>query len=783
MATNWLASLGSKLFDAGAAYLQQVALVQQLAQTPLPQARARFAQFVAGLSPAAHAGFAITLGRLAGNEHDPQMRRFIESMRQALDAPERWLADADTAAARQADDASHTETDDDIDSPARIGAQIDRWLALPGDGAARAAGEHLYALPLPRLRHWCRVLREMLPTLERQVAEHRENEARFAAGRYIEDQQHYRMLRLAGAPPDAGWLKRLHEFEAASRFCTQLLEAAEAVAEARERLAAAPAPAFAAPAPAAAAPAPLTSDSPIAAFRADLENELASGKVRGERAHTYRRLLDKIDALIQQQASGALSGAEVMHRMQGLVEGFMPYMANPGDAEQRATPRGRELLRHAGAVKVAALREMNQMPPEATATALANIWGDTMKVQEQCAALSDETELLALETGLLRPAALAAHELRLTQHALVARPLWAAGPGARLANQVFVAGSRSDLHELLEPLAETRGLTLANPRRGQHLGQMRWEALAASHVAVFDLRGADQLATLARHDADRARALCAAAYELGLAFALGTPVLVLAGEDDELPFDIDLEPLRLQGGAGAEETDRDALGAALDQCLYSPQREPQSSSLPTTLAHLHQLFGRHPERAAVQKMGWLGDDLARCPAGFAAAAAQLLRRLPQPPGVARPQLLRPAWPAAYPEPGERRCFHVMPFGQPWSDEVRDVARSACAAQGMRYHRGDEAEDGRIIHAIWSDICRAQVVLVELGGPNLNVMIELAMAHAIGRPVLAVQHTASADIRPAHIGKLRVHRYADAAALMGILATLLETARQGGAGLT
>lgn len=777
MAGHWLASLGSKLFDAGMAYLEQSNVVQQLAQMPVPQARLRFRKFVAGLSPAAHAGFGVTLTTLANNSNDPQMRRFILSMLESLDAPERWLAETAAPAPlaspqpRAGADDDGEEGADEADSVIAIARQLDIWLALPGQGAAQAAAEHLHALPLPRLQHWCDRLQELVPALDRQVAEHRDDEVRIAAGRYIEDQHHYRMLRLAGNPPDAGWLKQLQAMQRAHGFSVQLLEAAQALAAERAR------PSPAAPVAPAAPAVSADADATITTFRALLDNELASGRVRGERAQTYRRLLDKIEALSQQQENGQITAAQAMHRMQGLMEGFMPFMANPGAAEQRASTRGRELLRHAGAVKVAALREKKLMPPEATAAALDEIWGDTMKVQEQCASEHDDDKLLALETGLLRPAALAAHELRLTQHALLARPLWATGPEARAANQLFLAGA-GDVEALLEPLARTRGLSIANPRHGQHHGQMRWEALAASQVAVFDLRGADRLATLARSDPDRARALCAAAYELGLAFALGTPVLVLAGPDDVLPFDIDVEPLRLQPDAG-RHAEGEAISAALDLCLYGVQREPHGSSIATTLAQMRRLTDRHPERRSIEGMGWLDEGLARCPAGFAAAAAQVLRRLDT-PGGARWRLLRPAWPAAYPAPDDRRCFHVMPFGQPWSDEVRDVARIACVERGLAYRRGDEAEDGRIIHAIWDDICRAQVVLVELGGPNLNVMIELAMAHAIGRPVLAVQHAASPDIRPAHIGKLRVHRYADTAGLMGILATRLQTTLQGSA---
>ena len=64
MAEHWLKRLGSTLLDTGAAYLQQVRLVQELKALPLDQARERFSNYVSGLSAAARAGFALTLTHL-----------------------------------------------------------------------------------------------------------------------------------------------------------------------------------------------------------------------------------------------------------------------------------------------------------------------------------------------------------------------------------------------------------------------------------------------------------------------------------------------------------------------------------------------------------------------------------------------------------------------------------------------------------------------------------------------------------------------------------------------
>jgi hypothetical protein len=237
-------------------------------------------------------------------------------------------------------------------------------------------------------------------------------------------------------------------------------------------------------------------------------------------------------------------------------------------------------------------------------------------------------------------------------------------------------------------------------------------------------------------------------------------VVVAASAGETMPFDLDLEPLALNG----DEDDASLLVQAVDEAYYVPQRSGRSSSIGESISFLDHLTRGHPQRAAFEGMGWLDSGLAHDAAGFAANSEQLMRKLSTPPW----RLLRPAWPAAYPTAGERRCFHVMPFGTPWADEVRDLARAACAERGIVYRRGDEAEEGRILHAIWDDLCRASIVLVDLTGANLNVMIELGMAHAIGRPVLAVQQRQAPNIRPRHIEKLRVLPYESASGLKEIL---------------
>jgi hypothetical protein len=117
-------------------------------------------------------------------------------------------------------------------------------------------------------------------------------------------------------------------------------------------------------------------------------------------------------------------------------------------------------------------------------------------------------------------------------------------------------------------------------------------------------------------------------------------------------------------------------------------------------------------------------------------------------------------------------FHVMPFSESWSNAVRDTVRASCNTHGFVYKRGDEADEGRIIQSIWQDICAAHSVLVDLTGLNINVLIELGMAHALGRIVLTVRQAGLKEPLPRNIEKLRVLDYDSPAGLSRLLESRL-----------
>ena len=507
----------------------------------------------------------------------------------------------------------------------------------------------------------------------------------------------------------------------------------------------------------------------VAGLKVTLEEELATGAVRRERAAPLRQVLAELEDVLTKSDRGEMDDVQAISRVLGLMGGMTSLVADPGPDRRVAgldEYRGR-IDRYAGSMKAAlGMETALATPGSATADALAAMQNNLTRFQEGVAEVADDDAMAHLEASLLRPTARARHELAGARHALLAQPLWETAAVLPTVDTVAYGGD-PDLRRTLETALAGRGLRLSADDHLLAPGQARWDTLRRCHVAVLDLRGASDITGLAHREPERARQVAASAYELGLAFALGVPVVLVCGADEVLPFDVDLTPVRLDGGPG----DVARLREAVDLAFYEQQRPSGDNAIAETVAFLDGLTVGHPFRTAFEHMGWLDRQLADDPARFVAVAEQLLPRLPS------WRLLRPAWPGSYPEPGVKRCFHVMPFGPDWADRAFRTARDVCRSRrvSIEYQRGDLSREGRINRAIWDDLCRATVVLVDVTGANLNVLIEWGMAHAIGRRIVAVRQPDSLDIRPPHVEKLRVLPYQTPRELSRILTKHLPEA--------
>jgi hypothetical protein len=78
----------------------------------------------------------------------------------------------------------------------------------------------------------------------------------------------------------------------------------------------------------------------------------------------------------------------------------------------------------------------------------------------------------------------------------------------------------------------------------------------------------------------------------------------------------------------------------------------------------------------------------------------------------------------------------MPFHSLFGAQYERVIRPAIEEAGLKCVRGDEIyTEQAIIQDIWRSIRQARVIVAELSGRNPNVMYEIGLAHAIGKPIV------------------------------------------------
>ncbi|NOQ26694.1 MAG: hypothetical protein GQ564_15145 [Bacteroidales bacterium] len=84
------------------------------------------------------------------------------------------------------------------------------------------------------------------------------------------------------------------------------------------------------------------------------------------------------------------------------------------------------------------------------------------------------------------------------------------------------------------------------------------------------------------------------------------------------------------------------------------------------------------------------------------------------------------------------CFVVMPFNSLYQSEYENIILPALNELNIECIRGDEIySKQRIMDDIWLSIRNCRFVLAELTGRNPNVLYEVGLAHAIGKPVIVI----------------------------------------------
>ena len=90
---------------------------------------------------------------------------------------------------------------------------------------------------------------------------------------------------------------------------------------------------------------------------------------------------------------------------------------------------------------------------------------------------------------------------------------------------------------------------------------------------------------------------------------------------------------------------------------------------------------------------------------------------------------------------DSKVFVAMPFQENWSNQMYEEISKACEAKGLNAVRSDSAgQPADILQVIWKELSSASAVIAVLTSGNLNVMYEVGMAHALGKPVTIIVST-------------------------------------------
>ena len=357
----------------------------------------------------------------------------------------------------------------------------------------------------------------------------------------------------------------------------------------------------------------------------------------------------------------------------------------------------------------------------------------------------NETWMREYEGDVLRPLSAEIRAYSRRYHLTLARPVWPSPPVTPDANAVFYSGG-SDVEALVSNACDRIGLTpLAQGRKPKNYAAARWDQCRTAGVAVFDFTA------YRPGNTEAAAKVAGTAYELGIAFTLGRPLIIVATEEQDPPFDVNVDAVRLDGG----RDDGSRLADALDEAVYSSRFGSTDSALQPARDDLVQRFANHANVVISQSARMIDGEPPRDPVTFRRAVDMLVGAA----GSEAPIVVFPEWPGLYPQPLQPRLFHVTPFGPSWAGDTMKVAANVCGAAfpKVEYVRGDQVLDPDIMRSIWDNLCRATHVLVDLTALNANVMFELGVAHVLGRNVLLLSQDDLAARVPS-IAKTRIHRY-------------------------
>ena len=507
-------------------------------------------------------------------------------------------------------------------------------------------------------------------------------------------------------------------------------------------------------------------------FVSGIGTRLAADKaariVSPDRAAEIAQLMGRAQAIMADSSDDLASQQRRTLALNELKKKAARLALNPSTAVSpppAGSPGGRSMAILDGLARYLLAEKTQSMQPSGEAARGTELYGEVAKLAAAVReAAGDADRLRALDERVWSTAA-DVHEFARRYHLTVAHPIFPLLTVAVSARSLFVAAGNV-LRAAAAALANSDGLELHVAARRADVAQERFTQLQASSVAVFDIAPAtaDDITPAAR---------AAIHYELGLALALGKACVIVSRAGVVASFDIELQPI-VFGDDPSVNVDRLRQGIldALSTPAWGGRHADSGAVGETAQATLAAMLGDRRSTGTLS-VQW---RLAEAQRGDAIALRGAIEQIVGDIGAGGPAVLLPAWPCGRRDSSPMpMCFHVMPFGRPWSDGARDAVAAACRQRGWTYVRGDASHNQRIVPGIWQDIWRADAVVIDTTDLNANVALELGLVHALGRQHMIVAQTngdsgslfpSTAHIFPT-IGKFRIHGYRPAPGFAGL----------------
>jgi hypothetical protein len=485
------------------------------------------------------------------------------------------------------------------------------------------------------------------------------------------------------------------------------------------------------------------------AYRDKLAQLLASGEISAARAAVYRVQVAEAEKIMRLPRTTDVEAAVFHSRLRELLDRQLESIETTSPPTERpAGSRAWILHERAARMQSLLLQELTRsdVTPgvRETVDALSVRIVEAQKVLEH---LTDEQGAFDIERETLRRVAMDVHRFQRRRHLTLITPPWPSPEVRTEASGIFYSGA-ADLRGLVTAIADERRLKmLAAGRSGRDPAHDAWNRLRSAAIGVFDLR--DHAPFEDHQDPQRASRVAAVSYELGMAYCLGLPSVIVSRSDQQLPFDLDITPVPLDGTS----FDRTAVGEVLDEALYGGQRADSGSALEATWDY----FLRQWATVRSDKTRTSVEEMKKEAVADPILSARLLEyAAKQIPGTS-PLIVFPILPGCYPDTDARRCFVIMPFRDRFEASF-EIVVSQCRKAGITAIRGDAAADQQILRSIWDEIGRASYVTADVTDFNPNVCLELGIADTLGRATFLIGQTGVEKHLFAAIAKRRVHLY-------------------------